>query len=126
MNIRKCTVGFAGAAGLILSAPVLAHDAGAIARGKTVFELRCAPCHGAETVARGRALPGTDALRIKYQGKLPALIEHRSDLTEPVLKTYLRRGSWSMPPFRKSELSDRDITDIAEYLEESSRKEATK
>jgi hypothetical protein len=67
-------------------------------------------------------LPGTDALRIKYQGSLPPALEDRSDLTAEVLKTYVRMGSWSMPPFRKTELADAEIVDIAAYLAESSRK----
>jgi len=33
----------------------------------------------------------------------------------------LRHGSWSMPPFRKTELSDLDIGNIAAYLAVSSR-----
>ena len=65
-------------------------------------------------------LPGTDALRIKYKGALPAALEQRGDLNQDVLRAYLRRGSWSMPPFRKTELSDADIADIAAYLVVSS------
>jgi mono/diheme cytochrome c family protein len=61
-------------------------------------------------------LPGTAALQLKYQGALPALLEARTDLTVEALKTYVRRGSWSMPPFRKTELTDAEIRDIAAYL----------
>jgi len=101
----------------------LAQDAAAVAAGKSVFQIRCAPCHGAD---RGgdpghRMLPGTDALRIKYQGKVPALLEQRTDLTAAALKLFVRRGTWSMPPFRKTEISDTDIDNIAAYLAESSR-----
>jgi mono/diheme cytochrome c family protein len=100
-----------------------AQDAAAVAAGKFVFQVRCAPCHGADRGGDpGRnGLPGTDALRIKYQGKLPALLEQRTDLTAPVLKVFVRRGSWSMPPFRKTEISDADIDDIAAYLAVTSR-----
>ena len=95
-----------------------AEDVAAVAAGKSVFQLRCAPCHGAD---RGgdpahALLPGTDALRIKYQGKVPTLLEQRTDLTAPVLHVFLRHGTWSMPPFRKTELSDADIDHIAAYL----------
>lgn len=105
---------------LLLSAAEPLADAAA---GKQVFQLRCAPCHGA---GRGgdpgrEMLPGTDALRIKYKGALPALLEQRTDLPEAVLRVYLRHGSWSMPPFRKTELSDLDIGNIAAYLAVSSR-----
>jgi (+)-pinoresinol hydroxylase len=53
---------------------------------------------------------------LKYKGALPALLEARTDLTFDVLKAYLRHGSWSMPPFRKTELTDAEIQDIAAYL----------
>ena len=51
-------------------------------------------------------LPGTDALRIKYQGALPALIEKRTDLNAEAIRTFVRRGTWSMPPFRPTELTE--------------------
>jgi mono/diheme cytochrome c family protein len=70
-------------------------------------------------------LPGTDALRIKYKGELPALIERRTDLTAPVLKVFVRRGSWSMPPFRPTELTDDEIADIAAYIEQTARAAAS-
>lgn len=86
-------------------------------RGKEKFDHSCAPCHGRGTGDDGRAfLPGTDALRIKYQGSLPAALEDRKDLNADILRAYVRSGSWSMPPFRKTELSDAEITDIAAYL----------
>jgi mono/diheme cytochrome c family protein len=94
-----------------------ADDTTAVQRGNVKFQRSCAPCHGAGPGNDGRrALPGTDALRLKYQGALPALLEARKDLTFEVLKSYLRRGSWSMPPFRKTELTDQQIADIAAYL----------
>jgi len=52
---------------------------------------------------------------------VPALLEQRTDLPEAALKVYLRKGSWSMPPFRKTELSDADIANIAAYLASTSR-----
>ena len=69
----------------------------------------------------GRAmLPGTDALRIKYQGALPALLEQRTDLNVEAIRTFVRRGTSSMPPFRPTEITERDIEDIAAYLRQSS------
>ena len=65
-------------------------------------------------------LPGTDALRIKYQGSLPALLEKRTDLNADAIRTFVRRGTWSMPPFRPTEVTERDIQDIAAYLRQSS------
>jgi (+)-pinoresinol hydroxylase len=97
--------------------PVLAQDATTIARGKEQFTRQCAPCHGADRGDFGRAmLPGTDALRIKYQGKQPALLEQRKDLTPELIRTYVRKGTFSMPPFRKTEISDAQVDEISAYL----------
>jgi (+)-pinoresinol hydroxylase len=101
---------------------VATPDAAAIARGKVKFTQTCAPCHGTDRGDFGRAmLPGTDALRIKYQGKLPAALEQRTDLTPAVIKAYVRTGTWSMPPFRKTELSDTQIDEISAYIAATAR-----
>ena len=103
---------------LTLSGVASAQDA---ARGQAKFEHTCAPCHADGVGDDGRAmLPGTDALRIKYQGTLPALIEKRTDLNVDAIRTFVRRGTWSMPPFRPTEVTERDILDIAAYLKQSS------
>ncbi len=99
-----------------------AQEAASVDRGQAKFEHSCAPCHGDGVGDDGRAmLPGTDALRIKYQGSLPALLEKRTDLNAEAIRTFVRRGTWSMPPFRPTELTERDIQDIAAYLRQSSR-----
>ena len=96
------------------------QEAAAIERGRAKFEHTCAPCHGDGVGDDGRAmLPGTDALRIKYQGALPALIEQRTDLNVDAIRTFVRRGTWSMPPFRPTEVTESDIQDIAAYLRQS-------
>jgi (+)-pinoresinol hydroxylase len=101
---------------------VATPDAAALARGKVKFTQTCAPCHGTDRGDFGRAmLPGTDALRIKYQGKLPAALEQRTDLTPAVIKAYVRTGTWSMPPFRKTELSDAQIDEISAYIAATAR-----
>lgn len=99
-----------------------APDAAAIDRGKVKFTQTCAPCHGTDRGDFGRAmLPGTDALRIKYKGRLPAALEQRTDLTPAVIKAYVRTGTWSMPPFRKTELSDAQIDEISAYIAATAR-----
>jgi mono/diheme cytochrome c family protein len=98
----------------------------AVQRGNAKFQHSCAPCHGAGVGDDGHAmLPGTDALRIKYKGAnppVPALLEERTDLTVPVLKVFLRHGSFSMPPFRPTELTDVEIADIAAYIADKSKR----
>lgn len=103
------------------SGVALAQEPASVERGRATFEHSCAPCHGDGVGDDGRAmLPGTDALRIKYQGALPALIEKRVDLTADAIRTFVRRGTWSMPPFRPTEITEGDIQDIAAYLRQSS------
>ena len=72
-------------------------------------------------------LPGTDALRIKYKDArppVPALLEQRTDLTAPVIKVFVRHGSFSMPPFRPTELTDTEIADIAAYIAATAKRPA--
>ena len=80
-------------------------------RGYAEFQRACSVCHGS-----GPAKPGTRALRAKYAGKLPALLEQRTDLTPAYVKYIVRNGVTVMPPFRKTELSDADLDAIAAYL----------
>jgi mono/diheme cytochrome c family protein len=108
-------------AALALGSLVTCASAQDADRGKAKFDHSCAPCHGAGVGDDGRAmLPGTDALRIKYKGALPALLEQRTDLNADAIRTFLRRGTWSMPPFRPTEVTEGDIQDIAAYLRQSS------
>jgi mono/diheme cytochrome c family protein len=104
---------------LLASGLATAQDPGSVERGRAKFEHTCAPCHAEGIGDDGRAmLPGTDALRIKYKGTLPALIEKRTDLNADAIRTFVRRGTWSMPPFRPTEVTERDIQDIAAYLQQ--------
>lgn len=104
--------------------PTAAQDADdeAIERGRQKYEYMCVPCHGDGIGDDGRAmLPGTDALRIKYRGELPALLTERSDLTYESIRVFVRQGVFSMPPFRPTEITDDEIRDIAAYIAETSR-----
>ena len=118
MSGRRCVLAVVVVALGSLATCASAQDAG---RGKAKFDHSCAPCHGAGVGDDGRAmLPGTDALRIKYKGALPPLLEQRTDLNADAIRTFLRRGTWSMPPFRPTEVTEGDIQDIAAYLKQSS------
>jgi (+)-pinoresinol hydroxylase len=102
MGLLLAVSGAAGAA----DAPTLAH-------GKEVFAKWCAPCHGA-----GDQYPGTVALGVKYEGKLPAALEERTDLAPDLVKAVVRTGVSVMPFFRKTEVSDADLDALAAYLGE--------
>ena len=82
-------------------------------QGHAVFQRWCEPCHG-----RASYLPATAALTVKYKGKIAGALEDRKDLTAAVVKTFVRQGSFSMPPFRKTEISDADLEVLSAYLTE--------
>ena len=71
-------------------------------------------CHG-----EGVGKPGTLALQAKYKGAVPALLANRTDLTQALIKQYVRNGISIMPIFRKTEISDADLDAIAAYRRET-------
>ena len=121
---RQCAL---AALAVACSAAAMAQQS-AVQRGDAKFQHSCAPCHGAGVGDDGHALlPGTDALRIKYKSSLPpvpALLEERTDLTPAVIKVFVRHGSFSMPPFRPTELTDAEIDDIAAYIAAKAKRAA--
>ncbi len=83
-------------------------------RGQDVFRTTCEHCHGP-----GRGMPGTSSLAVKYQDTapaIPALIEERTDLTPELVEFFVRNGSGAMAPYRKTEVSDDQLADLAAYL----------
>jgi hypothetical protein len=60
--------------------------------------------------------PGTRSLEFKYQGKTPAALEDRTDLTAVFVKTIVRKGIATMPFYRKTEINDADLDALAAYL----------
>ena len=114
---------FAALAGLAVFALAGAAQAqDLVAVGKAKFAYTCAPCHAAGPGDDGKPLlPGTQQLQWKYKGEKPALLEQRTDLPPEILKTFVRRGAWSMPAFRKTEVTDAEITAIAAYLAQAAK-----
>jgi mono/diheme cytochrome c family protein len=80
-------------------------------RGYAQYQNYCSMCHG-----EGVGKHGTLALQAKYKGAMAALLDKRTDLTQPLIKTYVRNGLSIMPIFRKTEISDADLDAIAAYL----------
>lgn len=78
--------------------------------GGKIFAKWCSDCH---STAEG---PGSLALQRKYQGRLPAVLEQRSDLSPAYVKLAVRQGISYMPSFRKTEISDADLSLVAAYL----------
>ena len=83
--------------------------------GKKVFDRYCAECH-----ASGYGHPGTQRLGWS-RGEGSALLEQRKDLTADYVRAIVRRGLFEMPPFRPSEISDQDLSQLSLYLARRSR-----
>lgn len=79
--------------------------------GRAVYDKWCTPCHG-----DGLGKPGTDVLRQRYEGRLPALLEERTDMTAEYLRTFVRGGVGVMPQFRKTEITDSELDAMIDYL----------
>jgi (+)-pinoresinol hydroxylase len=86
-------------------------------RGAAVFNNWCSVCHSRDV----RNSPGTQSLQYKYQGKLPAALEDRRDLTAAFVKLCVRKGAATMPFFRKTEIGDADLDALAAYLSQAKR-----
>ena len=84
---------------------------GGAARGKQVYEQWCIICHDA-----GPGMAGTSALQRRYQGKIPALLTEREDLTAEYISVLVRQGVKSMPFFRKTEIGNEDLAALNLYL----------
>lgn len=101
---------------LLATANVFADDTGK-STGQVVYEHWCAPCH-----APGMEHPGTMALQTKYKGKIPAVLLDRTDITPAFIKYYVRHGVSIMPFFRKTEISDKQLDALANYMANYSKK----
>src|ERR1700742_2824050 len=73
--------------------------------GKRAYNHICVYCHSP-------GVWGTNRLS-KRMDKEHAVLENRTDLSAAVIQTVVRTGIGSMPPLRKSELSDADLAAIA-------------
>jgi mono/diheme cytochrome c family protein len=89
-----------------------------IRHGKAVFDAHCRTCHAPATSPASRGnFPGTYALEMRYQGKLPAALEQRTDLTADRVTVVVRHGGGGfMPPLRPTELNDGELKAVAAYL----------
>ena len=89
-----------------------------IERGKALYDYWCGTCHGPELGLPGfDGLPGTQQLRLKYRNTdIPAVLDERTDLVPEFIKVIVRQGVSFMPHFRKTEINDAELDDIAAYL----------
>lgn len=102
----------------LLPGVVMAQDADSISQGKQVFNRYCVLCHGDGPGDDGAPmLPGTHAIYIKYRGERPPLLEHRTDINLEFVKSVVRNGLASMPPFRQTEVTDGDLENIVAWFD---------
>jgi len=99
-------------AGKPAAAPVAVTAASAPghADGQKVFEHWCLPCH-----AEGPGHPGTNRLAERLGVENSVLLD-RENLNEVYIQTVVRNGFQMMPPFRPTELSDREVEAVAVYV----------
>jgi mono/diheme cytochrome c family protein len=81
------------------------------ASGQAVYERWCSHCH-----APGPGHPGTQSLQAKYGEKAPAVILERKDLSPQAVAVFVRQGVLMMAPFRKTEITDAELTALAAYV----------
>lgn len=62
------------------------------------------------------------ALQRKYNGNPSAIIEQRNDLSADYVKQVVRNGISFMPSFRKTEISDAEVTLLGAYLTKSGQR----
>jgi cytochrome c oxidase cbb3-type subunit III len=82
-------------------------DAATIARGKTLYEINCRACHGADL--RGGDIGGPNLLRSQL-----VLNDQHGELIVPVVKN--GRQNPGMPPMPALPLGEEDVKAIAEFI----------
>ena len=78
---------------------------------EAVYQRWCSHCHSA-----GRGNPGTESLKVKYGDRLPSVLLERTDLDAAAVKLFVRQGVLSMPPFRKTEITDAELAALGDYV----------
>lgn len=110
------SMGMLVVSGLLLAGAAVADDASLSAQelqGKHLYDRTCIYCHGP-------GVWGTNRLA-KRIDKEHALLESRTDLSAVAIREIVRSGVGSMPPLRKTELSDSELAAIAAYLTRQAR-----
>lgn len=87
-----------------------ATAAAPVSEGQALFETHCISCHGA-----GLDRPGTMRLAERL-GPEQAPLLNRPELPPEYIKLVAREGFKLMPPFRPTELDDRQLDVLAAYI----------
>ena len=84
-------------------------SAAAVARGKEIFDKKCAVCHYADSDAK-KIGPG-----LKGISKRGSFTVNKNKVTDEALKTWTENGDSLMPPF-KDVLTPAEIKDVVAYV----------
>ena len=79
--------------------------------GEQAYRRWCVHCH-----SPGRGNPGTASLQTKYRNEKPAVLLERTDMTPEFVALAVRQGVMSMPPFRKTEVTDAELAALSKWL----------
>lgn len=110
--LRKVSLAGMLLAGVLAAgAAVAAQPAAEAELGAKVYARWCVHCHGS-----GRGNPGTQSLQVKYGNQLPAVLLERTDLTAEAIALFVRQGVLSMAPFRKTEITDAELTALTHWM----------
>lgn len=90
---------------LLVTVPAAAQE-----EGKAVFDKHCGHCH-----APGGDRPGTLQLGLT-RGEANAVLEERSNLPAPYIKTIVRHGLNGMPAFKPTIVTEAELDALAGYL----------
>jgi cytochrome c len=82
---------------------------GAAARGKEIFDKKCAVCHYADSDAK-KIGPG-----LKGIGKRGTFTVNNNKVTDESLRTWIENGDTLMPPFKET-LEPAQIKDVVAYV----------
>lgn len=96
----------------MLSSVALTDDSISLAKtgGEGIFVEKCGMCHRAGGM-------GTGILGRRLEGDL-ALLENRKDLQAAFIETAVRNGFNNMFPLSRIEVSDEQLAEIIDYLEQ--------
>ena len=114
--MKRATTRLAALASLFVSWGVNAAAPPPPVAGEAVYTRWCVHCHSS-----GRGNPGTDSLQVKYDGKVPAVLLERTDLPPEAVSLFVRQGVLSMPPFRKTEVTDAELAALSAYVSQKYR-----
>jgi mono/diheme cytochrome c family protein len=97
------------AGSLLAVAAQAAEPQAANAQGKTLFTERCGMCHQTNGM-------GVGLLSRRPGDTSKGLLENRTDLSAAVVKVVVRNGIINMPRISRGEVSDPELSAIADYL----------